>query len=248
MIRRLIQNIIKPRNPLREARSSLNRVTYLLENYNTALLTGYRKENTKKVNFKKNKEIKKVLKQNQLSWVDVKGTYIEQAKLVRKQKDRRVDDNNANPKNYDILGKYVYENSLLVIDNKSILSNEDFYNLIERLGIENDQDSVVINIQGTNPLLLATNDTEYMKKGDFFDLTDRMGGEKFITYNSPSITVYSSLGGSANINIDNIFLDIDSNFVPSKKIFTIGQGLPIKPTQQEIDMSDEEYDELRKNY
>jgi len=241
MFNRLIKNKVE----LREARSSLNRVTHLLETYNTGLLTGYRKEDTSKVNKEKNEKIKYILRYNHLSWIDVQGTYIEDAELIRKQKSRQIDDNKSNPQNYDIMGVYQYEKSLLVIDDLGLLSNRDFYNLIEDLGTIYLQDSVIINIQGKNPILLGTKDTTYLKQGEFFDLTDRYGGEQFITYNSPSITVYSSLGNTAKLNIDNIFLNAEKEFEPSKKIFTIGQGLPIKPTEKDIETSDEEFDRRR---
>lgn len=253
MIRRLIQNIIKPRNSLREARSSLNRVTYLLENYNTALLTGYRKVDRNKVapadtranrkkgiynldfNTDRNLNIKDILRNEGLSWIDVGGTYIEDGTIVRKKPNERISADNRNPENYEIIGKKVYEKSLLVIDNNRILTDDEFYNLIEQLGIDHFQESVVINIQGKNPLLLGTNDSEYLKKGDSFDLTDRKGGEKFITYNSKKFTIYTELSQSVDKEIDDILS-------PSKKKFTIGSGLPLYPTDEEIEMSDEEHD------
>jgi hypothetical protein len=168
-------------------------------------------------------------------------------KLIRKQKNRQISDDMADPKNYDLMGVYQYEKSLLVIDDLKLLRDSDFYHLIEELGITYKQDSVIINTQDKNPILLGTKDTIYLKKGEFFDLTDRKGGEKFITYNSPSITVYSSLGNTAKLNIDNIFLNVDREFEPSKKIFTIGQGLPIHPTDEDVVTSDEEFDKRRVN-
>ena len=241
MYNRLIKNKIG----LREARSSLNRVTYLLETYNTALLTGYRKEDLSSKNKEKNDKIKYILKLNGLSWIDVQGTYIEDAELIRKQKNRQINDDKANPQNYDIMGVYQYEKSLLVIDSLRLLRNKDFYDLIEDLGITYKQESVVINTQDKNPILLGTKDSMYLKQGESFDLTDRYGGEKFITYNSPSITIYSSLGNTTKLNIDNILLNADREFEPSKKIFTIGQGLPTNPTEEDIATSDEEFDKRR---
>jgi hypothetical protein len=249
MYNRLIKNKIG----LREARSSLNRVTYLLENYNTGLLTGYRKVDRNKVspadtkvnrkkgiynldfNKDRNLNIKAILKNEGLSWIDVGGTYIEDGKIVRKRPNERIDIDNRNPENYEIMGKKVYEKSLLVIDHNRVLTDDEFSNLIEQLGIDHFQESVVINIQGKNPLLLGTNDSEYLKKGDFFDLTDRKGGEKFISYNSKKFTIYSELSQSVDKKIDDILS-------PSKKKFTIGSGLPLYPTEEEMEMSDEEHD------
>lgn len=292
MYNRLIKNKIG----LREARSSLNRVTYLLETYNTALITGCKKfnkdhvrrfmagepaKNPKEViifdqlesilsedfiypygreellrvvnlsNKERNQEIKKQLESGGFSWIDVKGTYIENGKLYRKQKHRRTNDRNEDPRNYEILGDEAYEDSMFVVSPQDI-EDSTFYDFMTMLSEKYLQDSVVISILGKDSVLVGTRQDPdiWLPYGNENALTKQVG-EGRITYNSPQMTIYSSLAGTFKLNNDNVFQNPKGSkkpLAPSNKIFTIGDGLPIELTDDDIKKPDEQYDKDREEF
>lgn len=292
----IMERLVKNTIGLREARSSLSRVTDLMQNYSTGLITGCKKFNRDQVrrfmngesakspkevfafdqlqdilredfiypysreelirvvklsNAQRNSEIKKLLQDGGFSWIDVKGTYIEKGKLFRKQKHRKVSDKNDDPRNYEVLGDEAYEDSMFIISPKHV-SDSTFYDFMVMLGEKYLQDSVVISILGKDPVLVGTRqDPEiWLPHGQENTLSKEVGEGK-ITYNSPQMTIYSSLAGTFKLNNDNVFKNPKGSkkpLAPSNKIFTVGDGLPIALTDEDIKKSDEEYDKEREEY